>query len=756
MKKVLLLSFLFVLSIINSDFTAQTYQLTGTPVINTTGWDIVPSASATSDFVQLTADQTSQFGAIKLSNPINLKYCDKWKVEFDFRIDGNGTTSYGRGDGLTFWYLSNPPTGFTTGGGLGIPANANGLMVAFDIFNNSTEGQMSKIHLLYGTNNVPAGSPNIEYNMTANSTFHSPDLNPTQPFVGATYKHVEVNGEVDPANINNWKIQIRIDGVIIVDDSFAPSGGAIGMTQGYFGFSAGTGAASARHSIKNAKIFIDKVPILQSTITPFVCTNPATGNGFIDLTSYANQFVNNPSNYIITYYVLGNPTPIAFPNNFQYSGNTTITVVVKDPTSTLCDNGDGRIVLNPSPFAADDATITACNNNNEGLAYFDLSTAAVTTQPGVTKKYYPTLANLNAGTGEILNWSNYPSAAGGTVHVKVTTSQGCTDNAVITLNHYPVVTVNDATLRSCFLENNVSMGTFNLTNAPVTTQTGVTKNYYPSLQDAINGTNEITPPQPYTAPSGVVYIKVTDANGCYAIAKVTLTVIPPVYSEILKDKIICIEDKTTLDAGTGFDAYEWSTGETTQTISNVGVGTYWVKLKTGDCTVKQDVKIFASEQPVITSVDVSATTITVYANGGTPAYQYSLDNVNWQDSNVFTNISRGIHKVFVKDAYDCEPMVVDVTVPNIINVITPNGDGRNDVVDYSALGNKLNLVFNIYDRYGAKLHQGDKTNQYKWDGTANGRKVPTGSYWYSVTWNENNKTKTPVKLTGWIMVKNRE
>ncbi|MFC7346627.1 T9SS type B sorting domain-containing protein [Chryseobacterium zhengzhouense] len=756
MKKILLLSFLFVLIIINSNFTAQTYQLTGSPVINTTGWDIVPSASATGDFVQLTPDQTSQFGAIKLSNPINLKYCDKWKVEFDFRIDGNGTTSYGRGDGLTFWYLSNPPTGFTTGGGLGIPTNANGLMVAFDIFNNTTEGQMSKVHLLYGTNNVPAGNPNIEYNMTANSTFHSPDLNPTQPFVGANYKHVEVNGEVDPANINNWKIQIRIDGVLIADDSFAPSGGAIGMTQGYFGFSAGTGAASARHSIKNAKIFVDKVPILQSTITPFVCTNPATGNGFIDLTSYANQFVNNPSNYIITYYVLGNPTPISNPTNFQYSGNTTITVVVKDPSSTLCDNGDGKIILNPSPFAADDATITACNNNNEGLAYFDLSTAVVTMQPGVTKKYYPTLANLNAGTGEILNWANYPSANGGTVHVKVTTSQGCTDNAVITLNHYPVVVVNDAILRSCFIEDNISMGSFNLTNAAVTTQTGVTKKYYPSLQDAINGTNEITPPQPYIAPNGVVYVKVTNANGCYAIAKITLIVIPPVYSETLKDKIICIEDKTTLDAGTGFDAYEWSTGETTQTISNVGVGTYWVKLKTGDCTVKQHVKVFASEQPVITSVDVSATTITVYANGGTPAYQYSLDNVHWQDSNVFTNISRGIHKVFLKDAYDCEPMEVEVTVPNIINVITPNGDGMNDIIDYSALGSKNNLVFNIYDRYGAKLHQGDKTNQYKWDGTANGRKVPTGSYWYSVTWNENNKTKTPVKLTGWIMVKNRD
>jgi gliding motility-associated-like protein len=755
MKKTLLFYLSIILLFFFQNTFAQTYQLTGNPVV-TTGWDIVPSATAPNDFVQLTADQTGQFGAIKLSNPINLKYCDKWKVEFDFRIDGNGTTAYGRGDGLTFWYLSNPPTAFTTGGGLGIPANANGLMVAFDIFNNSTEGQMSKVHLLYGTNNTPAGTPNIEYNMTGGSTFHSPDLQATQPFVGANYKHVEVNGQVDPGNINNWIIQIRIDGVLITNQSFAPSGGAIGMTTGYFGFSAGTGAASARHSIKNAKIFIDKVPILQSTVTPFVCTNPSTGNGFVDLTSYATQFVNVPSNYIITYYVLGSSTPIATPNNFQYTGNTTISVVIKDPSSTLCDNGDARIILNPSPFEAVDASMTECNNNGSGVGIFNLNNAAVTTLAGVTKQYYPTLANLIAGTNQIMNFPAFPAAQGTTVHVKVTTAQGCVDNAIITLNTSPLVVVNDATLRSCFEPNNPSLGVFNLPNAPVTTEPGTTKKYYPSLTDAVNGTNEISTPATYTAPNGVVYVKVSNGTGCYSVAKVTLVVIPPVYSTVLVDKVICIEDKTTLDAGPGFSGYEWSTGATTQIISNVGVGTYWVKLKSGDCIATQTVKVYASEQPVVTSIDISNTTITVNVDGGTPAYQYSLDNVNWQDYNVFTGISRGMHKIYVRDVYDCEPIEVNITVPNLINVITPNGDGQNDYIDYSALSGKIDLTFNVFDRYGSKLHQGDKTNRYTWDGTANGRKVPTGSYWYSVTWNENNKNKTPVKFSGWIMVKNRD
>lgn len=755
MKKTLLffsitLCFLFNLN------NAQTYQLTGNPVV-TTGWDLVSAATVSTDFIRLTPDQTSQFGAIKLSDPINLKYCDKWKVEFDFRIDGNGTTSYGRGDGLTFWYLSNPPTGFTSGGGLGIPSNANGLMVAFDIFNNSTEGQMSKVHLLYGTNNLPAGNPNIEYNTTANSTYHSADLNPTQPFVGANYKHVEVNGETDPNNPNNWLIHIKIDGNTITNQSFAPSGGAIGMTTGYFGFSSATGAASARQSIKNVKIFVDKVPIFTNTVTPYVCINPSTGNGAIDLTTYASQFVNNPANYTITYFVTGNGTPIANPTNFTYTGPTNITVIVSDPSATLCDNGDGRIVLNPQPFDAADATLTECNNNNAGVGIFNLDDAAVTNVPGVSKHYYPTLAALNAGTNEIMNWPAYPAANGATVFAKVITPQGCIDNAKITLNHYPVVTVNDAILRACSIQDNPSMGLFNLSSASVTLQPGTAKKFYPSLTDAINDTNEITLINNYVAPTGVVYVRVSDTNNeCYGVAKITLQVIPPVYSTVLQDKVICFEAKTTLDAGSGFDGYEWSTGATTQTISGVGVGTYWVKLKSGDCWATQNVKIFPSDQPVINYVEISNNSITVNVAGGTPPYQYSLDNIVWQDSNEFKNIARGEYTIYVRDAYQCEPIQVVVTVPNLVNVITPNADGMNDYIDYSALGNKINLVFNVYDRYGAKIHQGDKTNQYKWDGTANGRKVPTGSYWYSVTWTENNKNRTPVKFSGWIVVKNRE
>ncbi|CAD7808670.1 hypothetical protein CHRY9390_01869 [Chryseobacterium aquaeductus] len=324
----------------------------------------------------------------------------------------------------------------------------------------------------------------------------------------------------------------------------------------------------------------------------------------------------------------------------------------------------------------------------------------------------------------------------------------------LTIAESPIV--NDATLRTCFLEENIATGLFNLTNATVTSQSGTIKTYYPSLTDANNQTNEIANPAAYIAPNGVVYVRVSNSNGCYRVAVITLVVLPPVQSTVLVDKEICMENTTTLDAGPGFDGYQWSTGATTQVISDVTVGTYSVILKTGDCFAKQSVKVYSTQQPVISNIEVTNNDITISVVGGTAPYQYSTDNIKWQDSNIFTDLTRGDIIVYVKDSFNCTPIEVSVTIPNIVNVITPNGDGVNDVLDYSALANKPNLILEIFDRYGVKIFEGNKDTGYKWDGTINKtKKVSTGNYWFNISWNES-KNKTPIKYSGWILVKNRE
>ena len=375
---------------------------------------------------------------------------------------------------------------------------------------------------------------------------------------------------------------------------------------------------------------------------------------------------------------------------------------------------------------------------------------------------YPTngSAMVNPTTGVISYTPNFGYVGNDTIVYKFCGNDpefvDCEEiTLTLTISESPIV--NPTTLRACFLEDNNLTGLFNLTLANVTTQTGTTKKYYPSLTDAHNQTNEILTPDNYIAPNGVVYVRVSNANGCYRVAEVTLYVFPPTTSNVLTDKIICIEDTTVLDAGPGFSSYFWSTGATTQTISNVTVGTYWVKLQTGDCYTTQHVKVYASEQPVISNIEINTNSITVHALGGTAPYEYSINNINWQPTNTFTDLPRGDIKVYVRDSYTCEPLEVNITIPNIVNVITPNSDGINDVLDYSSLSHKKNLVVDIFDRYGNRVHQGNKDNNYVWDGTTNNKKkVSTGNYWYNISWNENNKNQTPIKFSGWILVKNRE
>jgi gliding motility-associated-like protein len=166
------------------------------------------------------------------------------------------------------------------------------------------------------------------------------------------------------------------------------------------------------------------------------------------------------------------------------------------------------------------------------------------------------------------------------------------------------------------------------------------------------------------------------------------------------------------------------------------------------------VKVTASVQPVITSIDINNDSFTINATGGKAPYKYSIDGVNWQDSNVFTGLPRGENKAYVKDAYNCSPISVQVTVPNLLNAITPNGDNKNDYIDYSALAYKKDLVFTVFDRYGNMIYKADKIRNYTWDGTSGGKKIVTGTYWYTITWTENDKDNTQTKYSGWVLVKN--
>ncbi|KQK27269.1 chromophore lyase [Chryseobacterium aquaticum] len=492
-----------------------------------------------------------------------------------------------------------------------------------------------------------------------------------------------------------------------------------------------------------------------------ICENPTIFN----FSTLSAGIINGNPNFVVKYYTsatnaIDNVNPITAP--ISVNSTTTyhyaINYVDPNPISFLNQCREfGTIKFIDRSIKLTNATLTACNNNNVGTAKYDLTAAAInpTSMPNLTLKYYPSMADLNAGTNQITNLTAYESAEK-SVFVKATNTFGCTQIVEIELKFYTVIVLTPVTLESCYIPNAITTASFDLTSANVSTLPGITKKFYPTMADALAGTNEIFNQTIFITTDRDVFVRVFDTNGCYAITKITLKVLPPVKSTVLKDKTICMEDRTTLDAGPGFDGYEWSTGATTQTIQGVPVGSYWVKLQTGKCFTMQQVNVYASQQPIIASLDITNNTITVTASGGTAPYQYSIDGITWQNSNIFNNLPRGENKIYLKDSFDCNPIIVQVTVPNLINAITPNGDNVNDVLDYTSLAYKKDLVFTIYNRYGNKIYEGDKMRNYKWDGTSSGKKIGTGTYWYTISWTENDANRTQTKYSGWILVKNRE
>ena len=292
----------------------------------------------------------------------------------------------------------------------------------------------------------------------------------------------------------------------------------------------------------------------------------------------------------------------------------------------------------------------------------------------------------------------------------------------------------------------------NLANYIITNENNVNFYYYATEAQAKKGGSSTISTNQTISADKIFYIRIERGDSCPNYTAVKFIFKQPKKSTELKDKIICPSSDTVLDAGFGFTSYLWSTGETSQKIT-VPVGDYYVDLGFNGCVYRQHVKVTTTELPKITNIEVSGNTASVFVTGGNPPYEYSLDGITFQASNIFTNVPKGVHTVYVRDSLKCNVVQEQFLILNLINVITPDGDGKNDVLDYSDLKIKNNVSLQILNRYGNPVFT-SKDGQFIWDGKTSGRPVSTGTYWYILKWTEP-YTDKPVIYSGWILVKNR-
>ena len=275
---------------------------------------------------------------------------------------------------------------------------------------------------------------------------------------------------------------------------------------------------------------------------------------------------------------------------------------------------------------------------------------------------------LNAGGGySVYSWSNNTNGQtttvtqAGTYNVTVTTAEGCsgTSSAIqVVVNQPPVVDLGNDTIICTASSLMLDAGN------PGSTYSWSTQ----EISQSITVTN-----------TGSYTVSVTDQNGCVGTDNVTVTVSNLLEPVIVADGPLefCAGQSVGLNGGSGYDMYQWSTGQVVQniTVSTPGVISLQVWDEFG-CSGTDEVVVSTLQLPnaVITpggTVSIcQGDTVSLSASGGMASY---LWNPNGETDAVLEVSESGTYAVTVQDPNNgCSntsaavEVVVNTTVPPTI------------------------------------------------------------------------------------------
>ena len=393
--------------------------------------------------------------------------------------------------------------------------------------------------------------------------------------------------------------------------------------------------------------------------------------------------------------------------------------------------------------------IAACEGDNVIL---DATTVGATNYEWYSDSGsgYQLIAGANTATYDVQSTGQY--------RVVVTTStENIVSDVQVGFNEVPVTGV--LTYETFCQEANMA---FNLNDKDSEALNGTDPDdfvvsYHSSQADADAGNHPLEKQYIPTGGLETIFVRTTSlANPeCYdASQSFTLNAIEtPILS--FSDQAVICESVGSLEIGETNSnpnyTYQWSTGEQTPSISVSESGQYTLTVTNQSngtlCETSRTVFVEVSTMPQISSVDIedlsvnNTVTINTENNG---MYEYSMDGGDFQVSNVFEGVPPGVHTVRMQDPYGCGIVEEDIVVVGYLAIFSPNGDVMNETWQIEGLSTLNSPIVTIYDRYGKLIKQ---MNEFDagWDGSFQGKPLPSTDYWFKLSYVDDNGNRTFAK-----------
>ncbi|WP_452223141.1 T9SS type A sorting domain-containing protein [Lacinutrix chionoecetis] len=327
------------------------------------------------------------------------------------------------------------------------------------------------------------------------------------------------------------------------------------------------------------------------------------GIAIFDLTVYEGQITNGDANLTVSYFenlndANNNVNPITNPTFFENINSPyfqTIYLRVDNANSGCFYVSSNTVIfLNVSEFQiTQPSPLIAPDPDNDGFTSFDLTlkddevTAGNT---GYSVSYHETITDALNNVNALQSTYNNIVQNTQTIFVRSENNvNGCFDVVQLQLiTDYTPFPVNPATLEACDGSATGAV-TFDLTQANPDILSNVTASeytiaYYEVYDDALTQTNAISNTTTYISNPNLptIYAGVTEtATGDYVITTISLVINPqPI---VIFDALYTICSGDTLDLAPFTTpqqntVYQWSTGETTPSISVMQAGNYSVTI----------------------------------------------------------------------------------------------------------------------------------------------------------------------------------